>query len=158
MNIQTVTITVSNIQQSKEFYEKVLGFTPGEYYAPINWQSYRVDDQLFAIREMPGFKRGESFDIVNFEVDDIETLWKVLQTQVTVIEKLAPTPWGSYRFVIADPDGYHLAFVAHSVRSELRAKAYNNIVERLENDKATTEHPAFKALVKDLEEGKKEEN
>jgi uncharacterized glyoxalase superfamily protein PhnB len=28
-----------------------------------------------------------------------------------VVEPLAKTPWGSYKFVIADPDGFHLGFV-----------------------------------------------
>ncbi len=111
MKIQTVTITVSDLQKSKEFYENILGFTPGDYYAPTNWQSYRFNEQLFAIREKTGFKRAESFDITNFEVGDVEALWATVQDKATVVEKLAPTPWGSYRFVILDPDGYQLAFV-----------------------------------------------
>ncbi|HSW99550.1 MAG TPA: VOC family protein [Patescibacteria group bacterium] len=112
MNIQTVTITVSDLKKSKEFYENLLGFTLGDYWAPTNWQSYKFNDQLFGIREKPGFKRAESFDITNFELDDVDSLWAKVKDKVKVVEKLAPTPWGSYRFVILDPDGYQLAFVA----------------------------------------------
>jgi predicted enzyme related to lactoylglutathione lyase len=112
MNIQTVTITVSDMAKSKEFYEGLLGFTADEYYAPTNWQPFRFGNQLFGIREMPDFKRTDSFDIINFETDDIDKLWAKVQPKAPVIEELAPTPWGSYRFVIADPDGYHVAFVA----------------------------------------------
>lgn len=112
MNIQTVTITVSNMKKSKEFYEGLLDFKPGEYYSPTKWQSYLFNDQLFGIRELPGFVRIESYDITNFELDDVDSLWLKVQDKVKIIEKLAPTPWGSYRFVIQDPDGYHLAFVA----------------------------------------------
>ena len=112
MNIQTVTITVSDLAKSKAFYEDLLGFTADEYYAPTNWQPFRFGNQLFGIREMSDFKRVESFDITNFETDDIKALWAKVRSKVKVIEELAPTPWGSYRFVIADPDGYHVAFVA----------------------------------------------
>ena len=66
---------------------------------------------FFAIREKEGFKRGESFDIANFEVDDADSLWEKVKDKVEVVDKLAPTPWGSYRFVIKDPDGYQVAFV-----------------------------------------------
>ncbi|HKU18101.1 MAG TPA: VOC family protein [Candidatus Saccharimonadales bacterium] len=112
MDIQTVTITVSNLQKSKEFYGGILGFTEGDYWAPTNWQSYRINGKLFGIREKGGFVRSESFDITNFEVDDVESLWAQVKDKAEVVEKLAPTPWGSYRFVIKDPDGYSVAFVA----------------------------------------------
>lgn len=112
MNIQTVTITVSDMKRSKAFYEEVLGFKPDEFYAPTNWQPYRFNDQLFGIREKPGFARAESFDITNFETEDVDELWARVKDKAKVVEELAPTPWGSYRFVIQDPDGYSVAFVA----------------------------------------------
>jgi len=112
MNIQTVTITVSNMKNSKAFYEEVLGFTPDEFYEPTNWQPYRFNDQLFGIREKTGFVRPESFDITNFETDDVEELWARVKDKAAIVEELAPTPWGSYRFVVKDPDGYNVAFVA----------------------------------------------
>ncbi len=111
MQIQTVTITVSDLKKSKEFYEGLLGFRPGEYYQPTNWQPYNFNNQLFGIREMPGFVRTDSFDITNFELDDVDELWTNIQGKVKIIEELEITPWGSYRFVIEDPDKYHLAFV-----------------------------------------------
>jgi predicted enzyme related to lactoylglutathione lyase len=111
MNIQTVTITVSDMKKSKDFYEGLLGFIPGEYYSLTNWQPYEFSNQLFGIREMPGFVRAESYDITNFELDDVDDLWEKVQNKVKIIEKLGITPWGSYRFVIQDPDGYQLAFV-----------------------------------------------
>lgn len=112
MNIQTVTITVSNLSMSKEFYGDLLGFQPGDDWPDTKWQSFKFGDQLFAIREKEGFKRGESFDITNFEVDDADGLWEKVKDTVEVVERLGPTPWGSYRFVIKDPDGYQVAFVA----------------------------------------------
>jgi predicted enzyme related to lactoylglutathione lyase len=112
MDIQTVTITVSNLKRSKDFYEGLLGFIPGTYYGPTKWQSYNFNNQLFGIREKQGFSRIDSYDITNFELDNVKELWAKVQTKTKVVEKLARTPWGSYRFVIEDPDRYQLAFVA----------------------------------------------
>lgn len=111
MNIQTVTITVSNLSTSKEFYGDLLGFELGDDWPATNWQSFRFGDQLFAIREKAGFVRGESFDITNFEADGVDALWQRVKDKAEVVEELGPTPWGSYRFVIKDPDGYQVAFV-----------------------------------------------
>lgn len=111
MNIQTVTITVSNLNKSKEFYGGLLGFEIGDDWPETKWQSFRFGNQLFAIREKEGFKRGESFDITNFEIDDAGALWEKVQGKAEVVEELGPTSWGSYRFVIRDPDGYQVAFV-----------------------------------------------
>jgi len=111
MNIQTITITVSNLSKSKDFYGNLLGFELGEDWAETKWQSFRFGEQLFAIREKEGFKRAESFDIANFEVDDAGNLWEKVRDEVKIVEELGHTPWGSYRFVIRDPDGYQIAFV-----------------------------------------------
>jgi predicted enzyme related to lactoylglutathione lyase len=111
MEIQTITITVSDLNKSKAFYGDLLGFELSSDWPEIKWQSFRFGEQLFGIREKEGFKRGESFDIANFEVDDADSLWEKLKDKVEVVDKLAPTPWGSYRFVIKDPDGYQIAFV-----------------------------------------------
>ena len=111
MNIQTVTITVSDLGRSKEFYGDLLGFELGDDWPETKWQSFKFGNQLFAIREKEGFKRSESFDITNFDVDDAESLWEKVKDRAEVVEELGPTPWGSYRFVIKDPDGYWVAFV-----------------------------------------------
>jgi uncharacterized glyoxalase superfamily protein PhnB len=34
-----------------------------------------------------------------------------LKDSAEVAETLAPTPWGTYKFVVRDPDGYRLGFV-----------------------------------------------
>lgn len=109
MKIQAVTITVSSLSKSKEFYGGLLGFELGDDWPETKWQSFKFGDQAFAIREKEGFRRGDSFDICNFEVDDVDSLWEKVKDKVEVADKLAPTPWGSYRFVIKDPDGYQIA-------------------------------------------------
>ena len=53
MQVQGVTISVSDLAQSKVFYEDVLGLVPDAYYEPTRWQSYKFDGRAyFAIIEV----------------------------------------------------------------------------------------------------------
>ena len=111
MQVQGVTISVSDLARSKAFYEGVLGFVPDAYYAPTRWQPYTFEGRVyFAIIEVPDLQRRAWSDIVNFDVDEIESLWERVRDKVTVEAALSETPWGSYRFVIHDPDGWRLGF------------------------------------------------
>jgi uncharacterized glyoxalase superfamily protein PhnB len=88
------------------FYEKVLGFMPDTYYEPTRWQPYKFEGRAyFAIIEVPGFRRSAASDVVNFDVPQIESLWNRVRDKVEVETELSETPWGSYRFIIRDPDG-----------------------------------------------------
>jgi uncharacterized glyoxalase superfamily protein PhnB len=60
--------------------------------------------------EAPG--RGARF---NFTVDDPDELWHGLKDDVTVVEPLFDTSYGTRKFTIADPDGNELG-VASVVR------------------------------------------
>jgi catechol 2,3-dioxygenase-like lactoylglutathione lyase family enzyme len=112
MRVQGVTISVSDLARSKAFYEDVLGFVPDAYYAPTRWQPYKFEGRAYlALIEVPGFQRQAGGDIVNFQVQEIEAFWNRVCEQVTVEAELADTPWGSFKFVIQDPDGYRLGFV-----------------------------------------------
>ena len=74
VRIQGITVEVSDLSVSKDFYENVLGFQPGEYYEPTKWQPYSFADQYFAIREIESKTPRDDFDITNFELDDVEGL------------------------------------------------------------------------------------
>ena len=111
LRIQGTTIGVSDLAASRAFYENVLGFEPGEYYAPTKWQPYSFGEQYFAIREVGTKKPPDDYDITNFELDDVEGLWARVKDSAEVAEPLATTPWGTYKFVVKDPDGYRLGFV-----------------------------------------------
>jgi predicted enzyme related to lactoylglutathione lyase len=109
--MQAVTITVSNLERSKHFYEDVLGFEPDSYYEPTRWQCYESEGRAyFGITEDTEYRRGDSKDIINFDVEDLEQFWKMVEKECVIETKLAKTPWGSYKFVIRDPDGYRLGF------------------------------------------------
>ena len=60
---------------------------------------------IFLLFELP------SEDTIDFYVDDVEELWERIKDKVTEVSGLGKTPWGSYKFVIQDPDGYNLGFV-----------------------------------------------
>ncbi len=106
MELQGITRTVSSLEKSKQFYEDVLGFEPGGFYAPTRWQSYKCQGTVFfAVGEEPG-----STDEVSFTVPDVEALWERVRDKANVVAPLEHTPWGTYRFVIRDPDGHLLAF------------------------------------------------
>jgi catechol 2,3-dioxygenase-like lactoylglutathione lyase family enzyme len=111
MRIQGTTIEVRHLPTSRNFYENVLGFEPGQYCEPTKWQPYVFGDQYFAIREITDKKPHDDFDITNFELDDVEGLWLRVKDSVEVAEPLERTPYGTYKFVVKDPDGYRLGFV-----------------------------------------------
>jgi catechol 2,3-dioxygenase-like lactoylglutathione lyase family enzyme len=111
MRLQGTTIEVRSLSESTDFYENVLGFEPGEFYESTKWQPYRVGGQYFAIREVDHRAPRDDFDITNFEVDDVDGMWDKVKGSAVVVEALRTTPYGTYKFVVADPDGYRLGFV-----------------------------------------------
>jgi catechol 2,3-dioxygenase-like lactoylglutathione lyase family enzyme len=106
MDLSGITHTVANLEKSRQFYEGILGFEPDAYYAPTHWQSYKCQEEVFfAIGEAPG-----STNEISFGVPNIEPIWLRIKDQVDVVSPLERTAWGTYRFVIRDPDGQLLAF------------------------------------------------
>ena len=109
--MQAVTITVSNLERSKLFYEDILGFEPDAYYEPTRWQCYKSEGRAyFGITEDTEYRRDDSKDIINFDVENLEQFWKMIEEKCVIETRLGKTPWGSYKFVIRDPDGYRIGF------------------------------------------------
>jgi catechol 2,3-dioxygenase-like lactoylglutathione lyase family enzyme len=106
MKFSGITRIVTNVEKSRQFYEEILGFESDTFYEPTRWQSFKVqEDVFFAIGEAPG-----STNEVCFIVENIEHFWESIKNEVEVVNPLEKTPWGTYRFVIKDPDGNLLAF------------------------------------------------
>jgi catechol 2,3-dioxygenase-like lactoylglutathione lyase family enzyme len=106
MKLSGITHTVENLETSKQFYEEILGFETDVFYAPTHWQSYKCQEGVFfAVGQAPG-----STNEISFSVKDIESLWSQIKDKVDIVNPLEKTPWGTYRFVIRDPDGHLLAF------------------------------------------------
>jgi catechol 2,3-dioxygenase-like lactoylglutathione lyase family enzyme len=111
MDLQGITITVSNLERSRQFYEGELGLEPGDFYSETRWQPYKINGQFFAIREVSSLQQRTIPDLTEFWVDDVATLWERLRDRAEIFQSLAMTPWGSYKFIIKDPDGYLIGLV-----------------------------------------------
>ncbi len=113
MKVQGITKTVASLERSQRFYTDVLGFEPDALYEPTRWQSYKCEGTaFFAIGEPPG-----STDETAFLVPDVEAMWERVKDKAEVVQALAMMPWGSYKFVVKDPDGHLLAFVQEEVKN-----------------------------------------
>jgi catechol 2,3-dioxygenase-like lactoylglutathione lyase family enzyme len=112
MEIQVITVTVSNLEKSKLFYEEILGFIQDCYYEPTRWISFKFESSAFiAIQEKSNFRRIDSEDEIDFLCDNVEKYWNSINDKVEVVHELKKTDWGSFKFVIKDLDGYRLGFV-----------------------------------------------
>lgn len=107
-----VTILVRDLAKSLEFYTNVLGFEPAARYEPTQWVSFQCSGgAMLAIQQADiptgQFSHGE-YDIY---VEELDALWERIHHQVEIVSSPAHTLWGSYKFVIQDPDGNRLGFV-----------------------------------------------
>ena len=110
MEFQYVTIAVSDLEQSKAFYSDILGFKPNGDYE--RWQSYEIEGNAgFGISEDPNLQRDPCCNIINFSLLDLNTLWEKVRDHVRVESPPQVMPWGTYKFVILEPDGMRLGFV-----------------------------------------------
>ena len=108
-----VRANVSDLTRAVTWYTEVLGFEVETYWPPDrpNYAHFATaTGATFAVMEAEG--RGARF---NFTIDDPDALWERLRDQVTVIEALFDTPYGTRKFTIADPDGNELGFVRNPV-------------------------------------------
>ena len=109
MKFQYLTIAVSDLEGSKAFYEGILGFKPDGSYQ--RWQSYEIEGNGgFGINEDPELQRVSCSDIINFSLLDIDSMWEKVRGHVHVETTPQVMPWGTYKFVILDPDGMRLGF------------------------------------------------
>ena len=107
--LEHVRANVSDLARAVTWYTEVLGFEVETYWPPDrpNYAHFvTATGATFAQMEAEG--QGARF---NFTVDDPDALWERLRDQVTVIESLFDTPYGTRKFTLADPDGNELGFV-----------------------------------------------
>jgi hypothetical protein len=63
-------------------------------HVPHVRHEWRCSSQFFGSREVASFSRPDSFDITNFEVDDVEALRNAVKDDAEVVDELE-TPRGA---------------------------------------------------------------
>lgn len=110
MKFQYVTIAVSDLARSKEFYSELLGFEETLSYE--RWIGYGLEhDAGFGIIEDTNLQYRASSDIINLSIDNLDEFWEKVRDRVPLETPLQTTPWGTRKFIVLDPDGMKIAFV-----------------------------------------------
>jgi catechol 2,3-dioxygenase-like lactoylglutathione lyase family enzyme len=105
-----VRVNVSNLDKSIKWYEDILGFELDSLYPPNNpcYADFKeACGATFAIM----VDKSPSSGRLNFDVEDVDALWKSLKEKVDIAEELYDTPYGTRKFTIKDLDGNELGFV-----------------------------------------------
>jgi predicted enzyme related to lactoylglutathione lyase len=103
-----ISYNVSNLQQSVNFYQNLLGFEL--IIRHDSWAEFNVSGQRFAIHEINigEIKSGQIGAIVYFEVNPIEIIVKKLQDKgVNFKEEIEVYPYGKL-ILFSDPDKNYL--------------------------------------------------
>ncbi len=113
----------TDLDESRRFYTDVLGFVEAgreEDFVELKsgagamtlWlhSDTKIDDTEYK-DELHDHKRGVGMNLY-FEVDDLDKYYERLVEEggAPIEQEPAPTPWGTRRFTVRDPDGYHLSF------------------------------------------------
>ena len=115
--ISAVTLLVTDMKRSVEFYSKIPNFKMVYGGSEAQFTSFLIDD---AVKSYLNLKLGKThstdFGRIIFYTDDVDDLFTYMQDDKTVSElgKFESKPqdaiWGERFFHMLDPDGYKLSF------------------------------------------------
>ena len=115
-NVQSVFFFVTDLERSKDYYQKVLDIEPIQQgpsmvAIPIGGVNLLLHADGDTVRVRPPSKRGAGVSL-HIQVHDIQAVWERLRGLGISTEE-APTeqPYGFMEFAIKDPDGYEVEFV-----------------------------------------------
>jgi len=123
--ISAVTLLVTDMKRSVEFYSKIPNFKIVYGGSEAQFTSFLIDDTVKSYLNLklstefsPTGKREGSTDFgrIIFYTDDVDDLFTYMQDDKTVSElgKFESKPqdaiWGERFFHMLDPDGYKLSF------------------------------------------------
>lgn len=113
-----------DLDQSARFYTDILGFVEAgreEGFVELRsggltlWlhSDEDIDDASYK-EELHEHKRGVGLNL-SFEVDDLQKYYEriVEKGDAPVEQEMESTPWGTRRFTVQDPNGYHLSFFSY---------------------------------------------
>ena len=115
--ISAVTLLVTDMKRSVEFYSKIPNFKIVYGGSEAQFTSFLIDD---AVKSYLNLKLGKThstdFGRIIFYTDDVDDLFIYMQDDKTVLAlgKFESKPqdaiWGERFFHMLDPDGYKLSF------------------------------------------------
>ena len=115
--ISAVTLLVSDMKRSVEFYSKIPNFKMVYGGPDAQFTSFLIDD---AVKSYLNLKLGKThstdFGRIIFYTDDVDGLFAYMQDDKTVSElgkfesKPQDATWGERFFHMLDPDGYKMSF------------------------------------------------
>ena len=115
--ISAVTLPISDMKKSVEFYSKIPNFKIVYGGSEAQFTSFLIDD---AVKSYLNLKLGKThstdFGRIIFYTDDVDGLFAYMQDDKTVSElgkfesKPQDATWGERFFHMLDPDGYKMSF------------------------------------------------
>ena len=115
--ISAVTLLVTDMKRSVEFYSKIPNFKIVYGGSEAQFTSFLIDD---AVKSYLNLKLGKThstdFGRIIFYTDDVDGLFAYMQDDKTVskLGKFESKPqdatWGERFFHMLDPDGYKMSF------------------------------------------------
>ena len=115
--ISAVTLLVSDMKMSVNFYSKIPNFKIVYGGSEAQFTSFLIDDAVKSYLNLkPGKTDSTDFGRIIFYTDDVDDLFTYMQDDKTVSElgKFESKPqdaiWGERFFHMLDPDGYKLSF------------------------------------------------
>ena len=115
--ISAVTLLVTDMKRSVEFYSKIPNFKIVYGGSEAQFTSFLIDD---AVKSYLNLKLGKThstdFGRIIFYTDDVDDLFIYMQDDKTVLAlgKFESKPqdaiWGERFFHMLDPDGYKMSF------------------------------------------------
>jgi len=103
-SVWSVTLYVSNLERSKEFYEKALGLNKKyEYSSYVGFECGGVEIGLIP-REKVDI--GEDAASIQFLVENVDEVYRTLKGRgVSFVVEPHDEPWGGRQATFRDPDG-----------------------------------------------------
>jgi catechol 2,3-dioxygenase-like lactoylglutathione lyase family enzyme len=115
--ISAVTLLVSDMKRSVDFYSKIPNFKIVYGGSDSQFTSFLIDDSVNSYLNLKlNETHSTNFGRIIFYTDDVDELFAYMQDDETIsaLGKLESRPqdalWGERFFHVLDPDGYKMSF------------------------------------------------
>jgi len=107
-HISAVTLAVSDMVRSVEFYRK-LGFELVYGGEAAGFSSLKAGEAFVNLVASSAYEQ-RWWGRVIFRVDHVDPHYRMLQARALAVESPREAPWGERFFHVVDPDGHELSF------------------------------------------------